>query len=232
VESRDRADLYLLPSLTIPRVAAAPAIDGDLADMQGFARGSIGPKDLWWRREPSGPDDLSAEFFLAYDQKTLYVGVRVRDEAVVCNIEPDDIRSQLRSDAVGVTVDPSGKSPDTSTTFQAAAFPCTTTGFAARGFRDADAKQGLFEDTAPGARVASRRTADGYEVEFALPFAAMPATPKPGDEIAVNVVLYDGDQKDARPGANISETGLAWAAFELGGKQALPYLWPRVTLAR
>ena len=60
----------------------------------------------------------------------------------------------------------------------------------------------------------------------------MPVTPKPGDEIGLNVVLYDGDQKDARPGANINESGLAWAAFELGGKQALPYLWGRVTLAR
>jgi hypothetical protein len=200
--------------------------------MQGFARGAIGPKDLWTRREPSGPEDLSADFFVAYDAQNLYVGVHVRDEAVVCNIEPDDVRSQLRSDAVGVTVDPSGKSSDTSTTFQAAAFPCTTAGFAARGFRDADAKQGVFEDTAPGARVASRRTSDGYDLEFALPFAAMPASPKPGDEIAVNIVLYDGDQKDARPGANINETGLAWSAFDLGGKQALPYLWPRVLLAR
>jgi hypothetical protein len=35
-----------------------------------------------------------------------------------------------------------------------------------------------------------------------------------------------------RPGANISETGLAWAAFDWGGKQALPYLWPRVVLDR
>ena len=231
-ESRDRAELYLLPSLTIPRVGKGPTIDGDLSDMQGFARGAIGPKDLWSRREPSGPEDSSAEFFLAYDAQNLYVGVHVRDESVVCNIEPDDVRSQLRSDAVGVTVDPSGKSPDTSTTFQAAAFPCTTAGFAARGFRDADAKQGLFEDTAPSARVASRRTADGYDIEFALPFAAMPVTPRPGDEIAVNVVLYDGDQKDARPGANINESGLAWAAFDLGGKQALPYLWPRVILGR
>ena len=232
VESRDRADLYLIPDLTIPRVGKAPAIDGDLTDMQGFARGAIGPKDLWSRREPSGPEDLSADFFLAYDAQNLYVGVHVRDEAVVCNIDPDDVRAQLRSDAVGVTVDPSGKSSDTSTTFQAAAFPCTTAGFGARGFRDADAKQGVFEDTAPGARVASRRTGEGYDLEFALPFAAMPAAPKPGDEIAVNVVLYDGDQKDARPGANINETGLAWSAFDLGGKQALPYLWPRVTLAR
>ena len=51
-----------------------------------------------------------------------------------------------------------------------------------------------------------------------------------GRSLGLNVVLYDGDQKDARVGANISESGLAWASFPWGGKQALPYLWPRVVL--
>lgn len=230
--SRDTAEIYALPALRIPRAAAPPAIDGDPADMQGFAHGSIGPADLWWRRAPADAADLSADFALAYDAGFLYVGLHVRDENVVCNIAPDDVKAQLRSDAIGITVDPSGASRDTSTTLQVAAFPCTTAGFGARGFRDADARPGLMEETAPGMRIASRRTADGYDVEAAIPWSAMPKQPKPGDEIGLNLVLYDGDQKDARVGANISETGLAWAAFEWGGKQALPYLWPRVTLAR
>lgn len=230
--SQDTADLYLLPSLTIPRVARPPAIDGDLTDMQGLATGSIGPQDLWWRRAPADAADLSADFRLGYDAQFLYVGLHVRDQSVVCNIAPDDVKAQLRSDAVGVTIDPGGRSQDTSTTLQAAAFPCTTVGFQARGFRDADARPGLMEETAPGMKVASRRTADGYDIEFALPWAAMPSQPRPGDEIGLNLVLYDGDQKDARVGANISETGLAWAAFPWGGKQALPYLWPRVVLGR
>ena len=232
IEARDEADLYVLPSLVAPRVTRPPLIDGDPSDMEGLARGTISPKDRWARLEPSSPADLSGEFFVGYDQRTLYVGVRIRDEAVVCNISPLDIKAQLRSDSVGITVDPSGRSQDTSTTLQAAAFPCTTNGFGARGFRDADARQGVMEETAPGMQVVSRKTDSGYEMEFALPFSAMPVAPRPGDEIGFNVVLYDGDQKDARPGANINESGLAWASFELGGKQALPYLWGRVTLAR
>jgi hypothetical protein len=79
--------------------------------------------------EPSLPTasayDASASFQLAYDRECLFVAVHVRDEAVVCNIAPNDIRAQLRSDAVRVTVDPSGASEDTSTVLQAAAFPCT-----------------------------------------------------------------------------------------------------------
>ena len=230
--SEDAAEVYVLPALTAPRVTAAPRIDGDLADMKSFAHGEIGPQDVWWRRPAKDAADLSADFYIGYDARFLYVGVQVRDDSVICNIAPDDIKAQLRSDAVGITVDPSGSSRDTSTTLQAAAFPCTTAGFGARGFRDADARQGLMEETAPGMQVASRRTADGYDIEFAIPWAAMPKQPTPGDEIGLNVVLYDGDDKDARVGANISKTGLAWAAFEWGGKQALPYLWPRVVLGR
>jgi len=232
VTSEDAAEVYILPSLVAPRVAAAPKIDGDLSDMQALAHGEIGPNDVWWRRPAKDAADLSADFYVGYDLKFLYVGAHVRDDTVVCNIAPDDVKAQLRSDAVGITVDPSGASRDTSTTLQAAAFPCTTAGFGARGFRDADARQGLMEETAPGMQVASKRTVEGYDIEFAIPWSAMPKTPAPGDEIGLNVVLYDGDDKDARVCANISKTGLAWAAFEWGGKQALPYLWPRVVLGK
>ncbi|GMR22843.1 MAG: sugar-binding protein [Acidobacteriota bacterium] len=228
--SIDTADIYALPTLDIPRVPSPPVIDGDLTDMENFARGSISPQDQWWRRAPEGASDASAEFYLAYDTSYLYVGVRVMDDVVVCNIAPDDIRAQLRSDAVGITVDPSGDSHDTSSVMQAAAFPCTSEGFGARGFRDADANQGLMEETAPGMEVASMRTDDGYTLEARIPFSAMPATPQPGDELGLNIIIYDGDTENARVGANISESGLGWAAFRWGGKQALPYLWPRVVL--
>jgi hypothetical protein len=230
--SEDRSDAYALPTLAIPRAPRPPVIDGDLSDMEAFARGEISPEDLWWRKKPDGPADSSAVFHLAWDSRHFYAGVRVRDDAVVCNIAPDDVRAQLRSDAVGITIDPSGESRDTSTTIQAAAFPCTTAGFAARGFRDADANQGLMEDTAPGMEVASLKTEDGYTLEVKIPWEAMPVTPEAGDEIAVNVIVYDGDDMTARVGANISESGIGWAAFEWGGKQALPYLWPRVVLKR
>lgn len=228
--SSDTGDIFALPTLDVPSVQSRPVIDGDLADMEDYAHGAISPKDRWWRREPDGPSDSSATFALAYDREFLYAGIRVRDDAVVCNIAPDDVRAQLRSDAVGITVDPSGSSRDTSTVIQAAAFPCTTEGFGARGFRDADANQGLMEVTAPGMQVASRRTDDGYTLEARIPWSAMPDRPEPGDEIGLNVIIYDGDLKDARVGANISESGLGWAAFDWGGKQALPYLWPRVVL--
>jgi hypothetical protein len=86
------------------------------------------------------------------------------------------------------------------------------------------------EETAKGMEVASRRLEDGYAIEARIPWSAMPSEPAPGDEIGLNLVVYDGDARDARVGANVSESGIAWASFEWGGKQALPYLWPRVRL--
>ncbi len=230
--SEDVSEVYALPTLAIPRATTPPRIDGELTDLQAYARGEISHEDLWWRRKPDSPADASAVFYLAYDSANLYAGIEVRDDVVLCNIAPDDIKAQLRSDAVGITVDPSGGSRDTSTVLQAAAFPCTTNGFAARGFRDADANQGLMEETAPGMELASRRLEHGYVVEAKIPWAVMPHQPRPGEEIALNIVVYDGDAKEARAGANVSESGIAWAAFEWGGKQALPYLWPRVSLER
>jgi LmbE family N-acetylglucosaminyl deacetylase len=158
---------------------------------------------------------------------------------VELQVEPESFRTGVgESSSVEVTLlnrgktYPSGASRDTSTTLQAAAFPCTTEGFGARGFRDADAHQGLMEDTAPGMEVASRKIEGGYTLEAKIPWSVMPREPQPGDEIGLNVVVYDGDARDARVGANVSESGIAWAAFEWGGKQALPYLWPRAVLAR
>ncbi|MBB5234664.1 LmbE family N-acetylglucosaminyl deacetylase [Deinococcus budaensis] len=226
----DQANAYVLPSLTIPRLGTAPKIDGDLSDMAAGAGGALGPEDLWWRTKPDSPADASASFKMGYDDQYLYVGLNVKDELVACNIAPNDVKAQLRSDAIGITVDPTGQSRDTSTTLQAAAFPCTTAGFQARGFRDADANQGVMEETAPGMQVASVKVDGGYAIEFRLPWAAMPTQPKAGATVGLNLVMYDGDQEGARVGANISQSGLAWSAFSWGGKQALPYLWPRVTL--
>ena len=228
--SRDRADVFLLPTLTVPRLNEPPVVDGDLADMAGLASGRFSHLDVW---EGAANDDAdsSGVFYVGYDESRLYVGVRVYDDSVICNIPPDDIRGHWRSDSVEITVDPSGHSSDTSTTFKTGVFPCTTQGFEARAERDADANQGPIERTAPGMRVASRRLDDGYAIEVSIPWAVMPAVPSPGDLVGFNVLVYDGDLQDARPGANINESRIGWASV-LGAQQATPYVWPKVRLER
>ena len=228
-KSSNEADLYVLPTLTVQRVATPPTIDGDLADMQSLPAFDISAADLW-EGEAEGNADISGQFRVAYDDQNFYLGVRVRDQSVVCNIAPDDIRAHWRSDSVEVTIDPSGKSENTSSTFKAGIFPCTTDGFVAKGERDADADQGIIEKTAPGMKIASKRLDDGYALELRIPWADMPSQPSAGGTIGFNVLLYDGDQADARAGANVGESRTGWASV-IGAQQAVPYVWPKVTLA-
>ena len=228
-KSSNEADLYVLPTLTVQRVATPPTIDGDLADMQSLPAFDISAADLW-EGEAKGDADISGQFRVAYDDQNFYLGVRVRDQSVVCNIAPDDVRAHWRSDSVEVTIDPSGKSENTSSTFKTGIFPCTTDGFVARGERDADADQGVIEKTAPGMEVASKRLDDGYALELRIPWADMPSQPQAGGTIGFNVLLYDGDQADARAGANVGESRTGWASV-IGAQQAVPYVWPKVTLA-
>ncbi len=228
--SSDKANIYALPTLTIPKVSTPPTIDGDLSDMMSLPAHSFSYKDLW-SGKASGPADTGATFYVGYDDKALYIGVHVIDQTVVCNIKSNDIRAHWRTDSVEVTIDPSGKSQDTSTTFKTGIFPCTTAGFKARAERDADADQGVIEKTAPGMKVASKKTADGYNLGMSIPWDDMPGKPTTtaGKTIGFNVLVYDGDQADALPGANIGQSRAGWASV-IGAQQAVPYVWPKVTL--
>jgi hypothetical protein len=173
--SEDLSEVYVLPSLAIPRVATAPG-SAVTSDLSRFARGGISHEDLWWRLQPDGPADSSATFFLAYDDLNLYAGIEVRDDVVVCNIAPDDIKAQLRSDAVGITVDPSGASRDTSTVLQAA-LPCTTEGFAAVDFA-MPTRTRAHGKTAPGMEVASRKL-DTATPQAKIPGRSCRGSPRP-----------------------------------------------------
>lgn len=229
--STNATDLYALPTLEVPRVAAAPAIDGDLADMEGLATAAISHLDTWSGSVDTA-EDLSGEFHLGYDDDRLYVGVRVRDEQVVCHMPPDEIRNHWHADSVELTIDPYGDSENTSSTFKVGIFPCTTEGFGARAARDADANQGVIEQTAPGMQVASQQLEDGYTIQASIPWTDMPTAPDPGDAIGFNVLIYDADDAEAgaaSPGANLGESRSGWASV-LGAQQAIPYVWPRVTL--
>jgi hypothetical protein len=130
---------------------------------------------------------------------------------------------------VEVTIDPTGQSQTTSTTFKSGIFPCTTESFEARAERDADANPGVIEETAPGMEVASQPTENGYTLEVKIPWADLPSQPEPGGKIGFNVLIYDGDQADAGPGADIGESRLGWASV-IEEQQAVPYVWPKVTL--
>ncbi len=226
----DSGRIDVLPVMDLVKASNAPRIDGDLTDWEGIASHVITSGHIWSGSVPGGDADCSVVFRTTYDETNLYVAVDVSDDVVVCNIDPDDIKGHWRSDAVEICVDPSGRSDNTLTVFKAGIFPGTTAGREPRAARDADARQGVIEKTAPGMRVASRFTSHGYIIETSIPWSDMSGgtAPAPGETIGFNVVIYDGDNAEAGPGANTGKARLAWSYRP--SAQALPYYYGRAVV--
>lgn len=224
----EEIDIYALPTFNVSRAEDQPTIDGDLSDMSDYSSGSISYRDTWSGQAESN-DDASSNFHLSYDEENLYVGVDVRDNNVLCHMPPDRIRSHWYGDAIELTIDPSGKSTDVSTTFRASIFPCSTEGFKPNAARYGDANSGAMADVSPGTVVASSQTENGYTIELAIPWGEMPHQPSSGDDIRFNVLVYDADAEAPDVGGDYGKSRIGWGSV-VGAQQATTYLWPTVTL--
>jgi LmbE family N-acetylglucosaminyl deacetylase len=170
--------------------------------------------------------DSSAVFRIAHDGTSLFIDVQVKDDAVISNIAPNDIRGHWRSDSVEICVDPVGGAEHTMGCYKLGIFPFDMTGVV-RAARDADARQGPVEETAPNTRLTSRRTTDGYRIQAAIPFAELNLSPGKR-RFGFNLIIYDGDKRNAGPGENINKSRIAWAPRS--GVQGRPEDWGRIDL--
>jgi LmbE family N-acetylglucosaminyl deacetylase len=175
----------------------------------------------------NGPSDSSGSFRVGYDSNFLYVEADVRDDHIVSNIAPDDIKGHWRSDSVEICIDTAPAAEDTLKSFKVGIFPFDSTGHV-RGARDADARQGVIEETAPKMRLFSSRIEGGYKIVTAIPFAEIGVRPRVDLALRFNVIIYDGDKTDALPGENINKSRLAWAPRS--GVQGRPEDWGRLIL--
>ena len=201
-------------------------MDGTGAGWESVPVQAISPANLV-QGKVAGEADSSARFRLAHDGTFLFVDVEVNDDVIVSNIAPNDIKGHWRSDSVEICHDPSAGSEDTMGCYKIGIFPFDSTG-RVRGARDADAQQGPAEETAPGTRLAARRTSSGYRVQAAIPFTEIGISPRKTKRLGFNLIVYDGDKRDAAPGENINKSRIAWAPRS--GVQGRPEDWGRIDL--
>ena len=217
---------HVVPLARVQRTSHPPAFDGSNEGWGTAASLVIAASDLV-QGTVAGEPDSSARCRLMHDGTTLFVDIEVKDDVVVSNIEPDDIKGHWRSDALEICLDPLGGAEDTMGCFKLGIIPFDTTG-KVRASRDADANQGPVEETAPGTRMASQRTANGYRVEVAIPWREIGLVPTQGKRMGFNLIIYDGDDNKAAPGANINKSRIAWSPRS--GVQGRPEDWGRIDL--
>ena len=58
---------------------------------------------------------------------------------------------------------------------------------------------------------ASRRTADGYRIQAAIPWCKIGVSLDKSRRLGFDLIIYDGYKPDAAPGENINKSRLAWA---------------------
>lgn len=217
--------LHPVPHATVTRIHTALALDGSDRGWERIPQLKIAPTNIWEGRVADAQDN-SAIFRLAHDGRTLFLDVDVTDDVVVSNIAPNDIKGHWRSDSIEICVDPAGGAEDTMAAFKLGIFPFDTSG-SVRAARDADANQGPLEETAPKTRLVSKRTPSGYRIQAAIPFEEL-GLRRGQKRFGFNLLIYDGDKRDAAPGENINKSRLAWAPRP--GVMGRPEDWGRVDL--
>ena len=225
-EYRGTARLHPVPRMSIPRLTTAPTMsDSDAAaDWSQLKAHAIHPSQTW-QGTVTNAADCSATFRVAHNGSQLFVEVRVRDDHVVSNIAPNDIKGHWRSDSVELCLDPDVGAGHTLNCYKLGVFPFDTTG-RVRAARDADARPGPVEETSPETRLVSWKTPEGYAIRMSVPLADVgPDLRADGRRLGFNVLIYDGDKTDAAPGENINRSRLAWAPRS--GVQGRPEDWGR-----
>ncbi len=220
------ARAHPVPRGRVTRLRSAPSLDGSGRGWEEAWGASIAPSAIVQGKVADAADS-SARFRLGHDGLTLFVDVEVNDDRIVSNIEPNDIRGHWRTDSIEICLDPAAGAEDTMGCFKLGIFPFDSAGMA-RAARDADANQGLVEESAPGTRIVSRRTAGGYRIQAAIPFHEFGLSADKSRRLGFNLIIYDGDKPDAAPGENINKSRLAWAPRP--GVNGRPEDWGRVDL--
>lgn len=213
------------PVWVIARQERPPALDGRLDDWRSgafdVANVAFGA-DFW-----DGPADLSARAFVAWDTGGLYLGVRVTDDHFS---QPsagtdlhlgDSVELQLDTDLMGDWDDATYSADD------------WQIGLSPGDFEGRPPEAVIWRPQggdASAIRVASRRLADGYILEAAVPWATLAVDPASSDRLGIAVNVSDNDFPAPAQVTLLSSTkNRSWAdprtfgtlVLEYGGAHAL-----------
>ncbi len=174
-----------------PRVAAPPVLDGHLDDWPALPQMVIASPDEWHPADPryteyGGPDDISAEVRLAWDNSALYVAIETRDDNLVRVNSASEID---RGDSVVLTA--SGEGSQTPSQFVVALLRN-----ASLVWRSQPASRAGESKTIGRAIWARSEEAGGLRVtyELSIPWPDLaPLRPIPGQEFTLSVSVCDDD---------------------------------------
>ncbi|MFN8612662.1 MAG: PIG-L family deacetylase [Vulcanimicrobiota bacterium] len=164
-----------------------------------------------WEGENHSPSDASARFRLRLSPTDLGLEVEVEDDQLLASLPASQNRAHWRTDSVEITVDPSGRSQDTTTTFKLGVIIQNLEG-RPMAARDADARPGPW-----GGPLEVQARPGGYRLKLEIPRRQLPAPL--AQEFGFNLLVYDHDSGQA-------PSRLAWSAWET--VQGWPELWGRV----
>jgi len=182
--------------------AAPPVIDGDLSDWDGVVAAESTFR-VYSAAGWDGSDDVAAAWQLGWDADNLYLAVTVTDDVHVQTQTGNQI---FRGDSVDVQIATNraaNPQPRLSPTdFQITLSPGNFADLPPAFFRFRGTEEGRMVD-APGATIAvgARRTATGYTLEAAVPWAALGLAATPGAPLGLALNVSDNDT----PGTAVQE---------------------------
>jgi hypothetical protein len=184
-------------AITVPQVTAPPRVDGALDDWPATplatSRYPVYNATAW-----EGEQDLSAAWWLAWDEANLYLAARVNDDV---HVQTEQGTQIYKGDSVEVQIDTnpgSGARQVNPDTFQLILSPGD---FAGRSAAVA-LFQGAPDGSLPfvpehGIMLASQPVGQGYVLEALVPWSELGVTPRPGETLGVALNANDNDTTGA-----------------------------------
>jgi hypothetical protein len=185
------------------RLSAPVVIDGVLSEWQGEPS-YVSAFRVFSVQNWDGSDDLTAIWQLSWDENNLYLGVQVTDDI---HVQTQSGNQLFRGDSVDVQFDTdrSGDLGDglSQDDFQITFSPGDFAALPPSAFRFQGTDNGRILDAPGGHHVTleSRRNAEGYTLEAAVPWSDLNLTPAPGLIIGLALNANDNDT----PGTAVQE---------------------------